>query len=165
MALTDLRREFLIILGHAYDNYGYPEYCGWIEGLLLLEQKDWSQRSISKRLREIFPASKFPTSVPSVNRALKILESYGVVERAGSRKTGFRYRLIPSSSVVLSMLQQLASTNQDFIDKLQALAAKKKTPDKELELAIAYQIRMAETWNEAMEALTASITKEEKDER
>ena len=142
-----------MIIGATYDHYGYPEYCGWIEGLLLLEQKEWSQRGISKRLGEIFPESKYPTSVPSINRALKILESYGVVERAGSRKTGYRYRLLTSSNLVSSMLQQLQIVNQEFIAKLRALESKKKKKDSELSDAIAYQIDMAQAWNHAIEKL------------
>ncbi len=153
MITDDLRKAFMMIIGESYDRYGYPEYCGWIEGLMLLEQKEWSQRSLSKRLREIFPESKYPTSVPSINRALKTLESYGVVERAGSRKTGYQYRLLTSSNLITTMLQQFQIVNQEFIRKLKNLEKMKKTNDSELNSAIAYQIKMAEVWNNAIEKL------------
>jgi DNA-binding transcriptional regulator GbsR (MarR family) len=154
VAPDDMRKEFLAIVGKAYDHYGYPEYCGWIEGLLLLERKDWSQKEISDRLSELFSKS---TSVPSVNRALKILESYGIVEKAGSRKIGFTYRLQSSSNLVLSMFQQLLVMNQDFMKKLQALEIKNKKRDKDLQRAITTEISMAKIWNNAMEQIITSI--------
>ncbi|TFG33340.1 hypothetical protein EU527_08235 [Candidatus Thorarchaeota archaeon] len=153
MVSPDMRKEFMMIIGETYDQYGYPEYCGWIEGLLLLEQKEWSQRDISQRLGEIFPESKYPTSVPSVNRALKILESYGVVERTGSRKTGFRYSLLTSSNLLISMLQQLQIVNLEFIKKMEALEVRKKKRDPDLARAISYQIEMANVWNDVIEEL------------
>ncbi|GAG86448.1 unnamed protein product, partial [marine sediment metagenome] len=93
MISDELRKDFLTIIGKTYNQYGYPEYCGWVEGLLHLEQREWSQKVISERLSELFPASKYPTSVPSISRALKILEEYGVVEKSGSRKIGYKYRI------------------------------------------------------------------------
>ncbi len=157
MTSIDLRKKFLTIIGDTYETYGYPEYCGWIEGLLLLEPREWSQRSISERLGELFPASKYPTSISSVNRALKILESYGVVEKAGSRKEGFRYRTIASSNLVSSMLYQLIAVNQDFISKMEILKKKNQKFDTELRRATSYQISIAKTWNKALELLIESI--------
>jgi len=150
---NELRKEFMMIIGETYDHYGYPEYCGWIEGLLLLERKEWSQRGISQRLGEIFPESKYPTSVPSINRVLKILENYGVVERTGSRKTGYRYSLLNSSNLVSSMLLQLQIVNEEFIRRLKDLESKKKKKDANLSSAISYQIDMAKAWNNAIEKL------------
>ncbi|MBN2230654.1 MAG: hypothetical protein JW779_13780 [Candidatus Thorarchaeota archaeon] len=160
MSYTRLRRDFLRIIGESYEQYGYPEYCGWIEGLLLLEPVEWSQRGISKRLGEIFPASKYPTSVSSVNRALKLLETYGVIERAGSRKTGFRYRLVSSSNLVASMLYHLMNMNQEFIKKMESLSDKNIKADSDLERATTYQISMAQTWNLAISQLLESLQDE-----
>ncbi|MHA2361476.1 MAG: hypothetical protein ACXAB6_06060, partial [Candidatus Thorarchaeota archaeon] len=137
-----------------------PEYCGWIEGLLLLEPKEWSQRGVAKRLKEIFPASKNPTSISSVNRALKILESFGVLEKAGSRKIGYQYRLVSSSNLVTSMLHQLVVVNQDFIRKLEVLTSKSQKSDSELKRAVSYQIKMAESWNKALELFIESVSNE-----
>ena len=155
-----LRKEFLTIIGKTYDHYGYPEYCGWIEGLLQLENGPWSQKSISERLTEIFPASKYPTSVPSVNRALKILEEYGVVEKTGSRKTGYHYSAITSSNLVTSMVHQLMMVNIDFINKLEFLAAKNKKKDTDLRKATSTQITTARQWNRALELLLESTSSE-----
>ncbi|MFW9956718.1 MAG: hypothetical protein ACFFCT_01490 [Candidatus Odinarchaeota archaeon] len=160
MGSEKLRIEFLRTIGESYTKYGYPDYCGWIEGLLLLEPREWSQRGIADRLTELFPASKYPTSVSSVNRALKILECYGVIERAGSRKTGYKYRLLSSSSLVASMLQQLIAVNQDFIRKMEHLALRDQKGDADLERAISYQISVARVWNNAVEDLLEAISED-----
>lgn len=154
------RREFLSIIGSSYSQYGYPEYCGWIEGLLLLESKDWTQRGIAKRLSELFPDSRYPTSVSSVNRALRILETYGVIEKTGSRKTGYRYRAMTSAGLVTSMLQQLIVINQEFMRKLEGLSNKHTEKDNELAKAIAYQTEAAKIWNKAIEELLIGVSKE-----
>jgi DNA-binding transcriptional regulator GbsR (MarR family) len=160
---SDLRKEFLEIIGKTYDTYGYPEYCGWIEGLLLLEQEDWTQQGISERLKELFPDSKYPTSVPSVNRALKILESYGILLKTGSRKSGYRYRLVSSSNIVSSMFYQLLVVNQDFIGKMEALRSKNRKADSDLSRAISSQISVAKTWNNVVEQILESMQEEQGD--
>ena len=150
MVSDELRKEFLTIIGKTYDTYGYPEYCGWIEGLLHLENREWSQKAISERLGELFPASKYPTSVPSISRALKILEEYGVVEKTGSRKTGYRYTIVNSSNLIQSMVHQLMAVNTDFVSKLEVLAGKNKKKDADLKRATDIQIKMAKLWNQAL---------------
>ena len=160
MKSDGLRIEFLRAMGETYDKYGYPDYCGWIEGLLLLEPREWSQRGIAERLTELFPASKYPTSVSSVNRALKILEDYGVVEKAGSRKTGYNYRLLSSSSPVASMLRQLSVVNQEYLSKMESLASRNQKGDSDLEGAVAYQISVARAWNRAVENLLEAISED-----
>ncbi len=157
MTSDDLKLQFLRIIGQTYDVYGYPEYCGWIEGLLMLEPIEWTQRSISERLTEIFPANKYPTSIPSVNRALKILETYGILEKSGSRKTGFRYRLVSSSSLVSSMFQQLLLVNLDFIGKMEQLSAKVQKRDSDLKRAISTQIENATIWHKTLERVVESL--------
>jgi DNA-binding transcriptional regulator GbsR (MarR family) len=160
MKSSKLRIEFLRAIGESYTKYGYPDYCGWIEGLLLLEPQEWSQQGIADRLSEFFPASKYPTSISSVNRALKMLEGYGVIERAGSRKTGYKYRLLSSSSLVASMLQQLIIINQDFIRTMEGLESKDKKRDADLDRAISYQISVARVWNSAVEDLLEAISED-----
>jgi DNA-binding transcriptional regulator GbsR (MarR family) len=155
-----LRIEFLRAVGESYSKYGYPQYCGWIEGLLLLEPKEWSQLAMSERLSELFPASKYPKSISSVNRALKMMEDYGVIERAGSRKVGYKYRLLSSSSLVASMLQQLISINQDLIRMMEGLEIKDKSGDADLERAISYEISVARVWNSAVEDLLEAISED-----
>ena len=163
MISNELRKEFLTIIGKTYDHYGYPEYCGWVEGLLQIEEKQWSQKSISDRLTEIFPESKYPTSVPSINRALKLLEEYGVVEKTGSRKTGYRYNAITSSNLVSSMVYQLMMVNNDFIGKLEILAAKNKKKDTDLKRATTLQITTARQWNRALQLLLESASSDQGD--
>ena len=160
---SELRKEFLGIIGKTYDTYGYPEYCGWIEGLLTLEQEEWTQQGISKRLKELFPDSKYPTSVPSVNRAMKILENYGIILKTGSRKTGYRYRLVSSSNIVSSMFQQLLVINQDFITKLETLRKKNRKSDKELSRAISSQISVAKAWSDIVAQIVGSVQDEQGD--
>lgn len=153
MVSDDLRYEFMTIIGKTYQQYGYPEYCGWVEGLLQLENKEWTQKGISERLAEIFSASKYPTSVPSINRALKLLEDYGVVEKSGSRKTGYRYSAVTSSNLVTSMVHQLIMVNNDFITKMELLEIKNKKRDTDLKKATNSQISMARQWNRALSLL------------
>lgn len=161
MISDELRKEFLTIIGKTYDTYGYPEYCGWIEGLLHLENKDWSQKAISERLGELFPASKYPTSVPSISRALKILEEYGVVEKTGSRKTGYRYTIVTSSNLVHSMVHNMMAVNTDFISKLEIVAGKNKKKDTHLKKATDIQIKMAKLWNQALLQLLNSASSDQ----
>ena len=150
-------------IGKTYDTYGYPEYCGWIEGLLQLEDREWSQKAISERLGEIFPASKYPTSVPSISRALKILEEYGVVEKTGSRKTGYRYSIVTSSNLFHSMVYNMMAVNTDFIGKLEVISGKNKKKDAELKRATTLQIKMAKLWNHALQQLLNSASSEQGD--
>lgn len=158
MVSDDLRKEFIELVGKTYCHYGYPEYCGWIEGLLLLEQKDWTQKGISERLSELFSTS---TSVPSVNRALKILESYGIVEKEGSRKIGFRYHLQSSSNLALSMFHQFLVLNQKFIARLESLESKNKKTDSELGRALNSELKMTKIWNRAVEQILKSMQDEQ----
>ena len=163
MASGELRKEFLEIIGKTYDTYGYPEYCGWIEGLLLLEQNEWTQQGLSDRLKELFPDSKYPTSVPSVNRALKLLESYGIIHKTGSRKSGYRYSLISATNIVSSMFYQLLVINQDFITKMQDLNKRTSKIDRELRRAISTQISVAKSWSQIVEKVLGSIQDEQGD--
>ena len=163
MASSDLRKEFLETIGKTYDTYGYPEYCGWIEGLLMLEQKEWTQQGLSERLKELFPDSKYPTSVSSVNRALKILERYGIILKTGSRKSGYRYSLVSASNIVSSMFYQLLVVNQDFIKKMETLRSKNRKVDSDLSRAISSQISMAKSWNLVVEQIIESIQDEQGD--
>jgi len=153
---SELRREFLITIGKTYELYGYPQYCGWVEGLLVLEPGKWTQHGISSRLSELLPSTK-PTSVPSINRALKILESYGIVEKTGSRKTGYLYSLVSSKNLVYSMLHQFMVMNQNFISSMKNLAFRTKKNDPELLRAVNLEIESITSWNRAVEMILASL--------
>ncbi|MFX0095685.1 MAG: hypothetical protein ACFFBD_28365 [Candidatus Hodarchaeota archaeon] len=116
--LTEARRKFFLIIGNAYEEYGFPHLCGWIEALFMLEPQTWTQKGISERLSELFPESEYPTSVASVNRALKIFETYGYIVKSGSRKLGYTYQLAPSSNMILAMFQRFIILNENFIKEL-----------------------------------------------
>ncbi|MFW9793668.1 MAG: hypothetical protein ACFFEE_05175, partial [Candidatus Thorarchaeota archaeon] len=111
---------------------------------------------ISSRLSELLPSTK-PTSVPSINRALKILESYGIVEKTGSRKTGYLYSLVSSKNLVYSMLHQFLIMNQNFISNMKDLAARTKKKDSELLRAVNLEIEAITTWNRAVEMILESL--------
>ena len=160
MTSHELRREFLITLGTMYEQYGYPEYCGWIEGLMLLEPQEWTQRGISARLSGLFPESKYPTSIPSVNRALKVLETYGVVQKTGSRKTGYQYRIATSTSLGISMLQQLILVNSNFITSMRGLLVRNKKKDAALRRAVNAEIKGMRVWKRALEKVLDSLVGE-----
>lgn len=155
MSSDDIRRQFLLAIGETYDEYGYPEYCGWVEGLLLMEPEEWTQQAISERLGEILPEPKHPTSVPSVNRALRLLEGYGIVHRSGSRRTGYTYQLLDSANMASSMLQQLAVVNDRFIERMKEI--EKKSKDKQVTAAARAEIRMAKSWQSVLEQVLASF--------
>lgn len=157
MKSNELRKEFLVLMGNAYVQYGYPEICGWIEGLMSVEPREWKQRGISASLTDILPEAKYPTSVPSVNRALKSLETFGVVERSGSRKTGYHYCIVSSSNLVYSMLQQFLVVNQDFVSKMKDLSKKNQKRDIELKKAVNAQIKTWREWNKAVETMLQSL--------
>jgi hypothetical protein len=120
--------------------------CGWIEGLLHLEKGVWSQKTISERLEAIFSEPQYATSVPSVNRAMKILETYGVVSKTGSRKMGYTYTLTPASSLTSTMLSQMIAMYEDFIDRMKEIR-KQAAEDRDLQRAVKNQVRAAEEWN------------------
>ena len=124
---------------------------------MLLEPQDWTQRGISTRLRELFPESKYPTSIPSVNRALKVLETFGVVVKTGSRKTGYMYQIVSSTSLGISMLQQLIVVNQNFMANMKDLSARNKKKDAALRRALNAEIKGIEVWNKALEMVLESL--------
>ena len=61
------------------------------------------------------------------------------------------------------MSQQLLAINQGFISALQALEAKNKKADSELNKAISVELEMAKVWNRAMEQVLASMQDESGD--
>jgi hypothetical protein len=124
---------------------------------MLLEPQEWTQRGISSRLRELFPESKYPTSVPSVNRALKVLETYGVVQKTGSRRTGYQYQIATSTSFGISMLQQLILVNSNFITSMKGLLVRNKKKDPALRRAVNAEIKGMGVWNRALEKILDSL--------
>ena len=113
--INPLRERLFEVFAKYYEDYGIPGLCGWIDTLFLIEPRDrnenqWTQRSISSRLQELFPEAKYPTSVPSINRAIKINEKYGTVLKKGSHKIGYSY--IPTTGT-----EMITKIFEGFIDK------------------------------------------------
>jgi DNA-binding transcriptional regulator GbsR (MarR family) len=127
--ISDTRKEFFTTLGKNYERYSLPPLCGWIEALLLLEPKDWTQRDLSQRLSELFSDDDYSTSLSSVNRALKILEDYGAIEKSGSRKLGYTYNLASSSKMLTNIFLRFISYNDSFIYDLSVLKKNKQLED------------------------------------
>lgn len=151
--LTPQRRAFFEIIGKAYSKYGYPPLCGWIEALFRLEPRSntgWTQREISEHLSRLFPESN-PTSLPSVNRALKILESYSMVVKSGSRKIGYTYELAPDSTMLSSMFSQFITVNETLIRELTSLREKESlNADPVLIDAVNVEIMGFEVFNQVL---------------
>ena len=160
--ITSARKEFFTILGKNYERYSLPPLCGWIEALLLLQPKDWTQRDISQRLSELFSESDYSTSLSSVNRALKILEDYGAIAKSGSRKLGYTYNLAPSSKVVTNMFLRFISYNDSFIEDLSALKKKRQLEeDSVLQHIIKTQIEGYSVFNQFLKQFIESFELEE----
>ncbi|MFX0212141.1 MAG: hypothetical protein ACFFDT_39575 [Candidatus Hodarchaeota archaeon] len=113
--ISPLRAHLYNIFAEYYEEYGIPGLCGWIDTLFLLEPQDlnshqWTQRAIAKRLTELFPNGKYPTSVSSINRAIRINEKYGTVLKEGTHKTGYTYTATPGTEMIVKFFE-------GFIDK------------------------------------------------
>jgi hypothetical protein len=150
--ISENRKEFFKILGEYYKMFGYPYYYGWVEALLVVEPKKRTQKSISRRLSELFPSGS-ATSVPSVNRALKVLESYGVIKKEGSRKLGYTYELICGPGMIEGMFRQFIHTGQAFAATL-AILREKVRPDEDPSL-----YKAAETYIEGVTLMTSLFEK------
>ncbi|MFX0184764.1 MAG: hypothetical protein ACFE95_16905 [Candidatus Hodarchaeota archaeon] len=108
--ISPLRKKLFDIFARYYEEYGIPGLCGWIDTLFLLEPQDpneyqWTQRSISKRLLELFPNGEYPTSVSSINRAIKINEKYGTVLKEGTHKTGYTYTATSGTEMISNIFE------------------------------------------------------------
>ena len=119
--MTEYRREYFKSMGELYESYHFPALCGWIEALMLLEEKEWTQKSLSDRLSELFPEPDSPTSISAINRAVKVLEEIGTIKKSGSRKIGYYYNLNPSIQAAISKFENLAQINDTFAKNLNSL--------------------------------------------
>ena len=118
----EARKQFFQILGQQYSLYGYPPILGRIEGLLTLYHKrEWTQIEISQELDKIFPEKNDPTSVSTVNRAMKILEIYNVVIKQGTRKLGYTYKIGSRASYLVKMFEVFLHSTQSYIEDLGTL--------------------------------------------
>ncbi len=116
-----LQQKFLKIIGNSYKNYGFSPLCGWIEALLGLEENGLSQLDISYQLSKIMRNEKTGTSLSSVNRALKILRSYGSIIRSGSAKEGYKYKLNTNPEFFDIFIQTFININKKTLNSLKKL--------------------------------------------
>jgi len=162
--IPEARKQFFLLMRKNYEKYGYPGLGGWIEALLLLEPGNWTQEAISKRLSKLFPEEDHPTSRASVNRALRILELYGVVVKSGSRKLGYSYHLDFSSNMIINMFQQFILNNASFTKELSTLKEHfNLDSDQTLQTAINMQIEGYTLFSQVLEKFIESITLERSD--
>ncbi|MFX1535834.1 MAG: hypothetical protein ACFFDI_16590 [Promethearchaeota archaeon] len=160
--ISKTRKKFFILMGKYYEEFGYPRLCGWIDSLLMLEPQDWTQEGISRQLSEIFYDSDQPTSLASVNRALKILEKYGTIIKSGSRKLGYKYRAAPSSTILTSMFNQFITTNEKVIRELMGLKGEREfEDDQKLQEIVEFEINGIELFNQLLKNIVDSIETEE----
>ncbi len=149
------RKQFFDILANYWESYGFPGLSGYIDALMWLEpnQNGWTQVTISKRLKELFTnESKYPTSIASVNRAIKTNVQYGTLKRKGSHKLGYTYHVADDSTLLELMFQQFIDKNRDVMDVLEELRSSDiKKLDPELYNAVQVQYLGIQLYNRAME--------------
>ncbi len=165
-SITHERKLFFNCIADFWKEYGLPGLCGYIDALLWLERnKDWTQASISNRLKELFgKESPFPSSVSSVNRAINVNVQYGTVIRDGSHKLGYTYHAATDSDMMTAIFQKFLQLNNHFINKLSQIRTKDLLrEDPLLEEAINFQIKGLEMYSQFLEyGLSLTIQEIEK---
>lgn len=140
-----LRKKFIEIIATAIEEYGLSPLSGWIEGVLTLENRELTQKDISEKLSEILSEEHFPTSLTSVNRALKSMERNNLIVKKGSRKKGYTYTLNQLSGIPIGFFQKILTVNIQHLDNLQKFKKEiGETEDKSLLNAIEYQVNFSE---------------------
>lgn len=127
MNIDEQKRQFLNIYADFYIDYGLPGLSGWIEGIIFLDPsnrgKFWTQSSISKELTDLFSSnSRFPTSVSSINRTIKICVQYGTIEKRGSHKQGYTYHPLKGNDLLFNTFNSFINRNELIINRFQDLA-------------------------------------------
>ena len=143
--ISPLRKRLFDIFAKYYEEYGIPGLCGWIDTLFLLEPQDqndhrWTQRAISKRLIALFSHGKYPTSVSSINRAIRINEKYGTVLKEGTHKTGYTYTATPGTEMIMKIFEAFIDKTNICINDLQQLLEKCQDSDPTLKKILDEQI-------------------------
>ncbi len=124
--INNQKKQFLNIYADFYEDYGLPGVCGWIDGLLYLESTDkgesWTQLSISLKLKDLFSTeSKYPISVSSINRFIKICEQYGTIEKRGSHKLGYTYHSVKGNELLFNIFKFFMDRNEIIIERFDNL--------------------------------------------
>jgi hypothetical protein len=152
--ISDQRKSFFDVLAKYWEEYGLPGLSGYIDALLWLEQRDdWTQVTISKRLKELFgDKSEYPTSIASVNRAIKINVHFGTLFRKGTHKLGYSYHVADDTSMLEMMFQRFIDMNEMMMDTLSDLQSSDvENSDPELFNAVQMQNLGIQIYNESLE--------------
>ena len=80
-----------------------------------------------------------------------------MIEKAGSRKTGYQYCIASSSNLIVSMLQRFIMINQEFIARLETLSARIQKRDTSLKNALDAELEGARLWNRALGMVLKSL--------
>jgi hypothetical protein len=157
---SESRRKFFNILADYWKEYGLPGLCGYIDALLLLEEKEnWTQTIISKRFKQLFGIkSEYPTSVASVNRAISINVQYGTVIRKGSHKLGYTYHVATDVGMLTNMFQRFIDRNDFYLDEFSNLqSGNLESEDSDLNQAIQFQLFGIRIYNESLKTGLESL--------
>ena len=163
--ISNERKQFFEVMAEFWQEYGFPGLCGYIDALLWLEPKDWSQVAISDHLKELFGnKTQFPSSISSINRAIKLNVRYGTVIKEGSHKIGYTYRVATNSDMLTGFFQRYIDLNTIMIEKLRRI----ETPnlndeDPNLKTAIDVQIQGLELYSQFLEYGLNSMKQKEND--
>jgi hypothetical protein len=161
--ISKSREKFFDIIANYWRSHSLPGLSGYIDALLWLEQRDdWTQSAISSRLKELLgDKSKYPTSVASVNRAIKANVQFGTVVRKGSHKLGYSYQAAVDATMLTNMFKKFIDQNEIIIEELSELKTSDlETSDPELFQAIQAQIVGIEVYNDSLiEGYNSLLTK------
>ena len=150
--MISAQQKFFNIIARFYEDYGMPGVCGWIDALLnidivTIDKKPWTQRKISRQLSNLFPnPSKYPTSVSSINRAIKINLKYGTIIKEGSHKEGYTYKAAKGLDMLIYMYKNFIDKNRIYLDELEQL---KGSPEP-LGSAVEVQIQGIQFYNQML---------------
>ena len=108
---------------------------------------------ISKRLKELFGhESRYPTSVPSINRAIKHNVQFGTITKKGNHKHGYSYHVAEDSAMLTYMFQRFIDQNNDMLKKMAHLQQSSLVKnDSDLLQAIQIQILGIQIYNDSLQ--------------
>ncbi len=163
--ISFLRETLFDIFAKYYEEYGIPGLCGWIDTLFLFEPQDpngnqWTQRAISKRLTELFPSEKYPTSVSSINRAIRINEKYGTLLKEGTHKSGYTYKATPGTEMILKIFEGFIDKTNVCINDLKQLLRQCQDSDPTLKAILEEQILGYNAYVQLLEYTVSFFEKE-----
>lgn len=156
----DLRIKFFKILGDAYHENGIPEIIGWIEALMSIKKSTMTQKEISDELTSLFNDIDNPTSVSSVNRAIKTMLSLDLLNKEGSRKIGYKYSLNSDFDLITNVFQTILASNKKFLKRISRLRDDSGIKnDKDLISSIENQWEIYTTLQNSLEGILESLKK------